>query len=128
MKRTAIVLFAVVVLAALAWAQTAQAPAEKPEAKQPAAATGKTLDGKQIFMAQGCTGCHSVSGAGITAKTKTGPDLSQVLASEPDDKKISAFLRREGEINGKKHMKAFTGTDEELGAVLAWLREQQKKS
>jgi hypothetical protein len=29
-------------------------------------------------------------------------------------------------VNGKKHIKPFTGTDEEMGALVAWLQQQKK--
>jgi hypothetical protein len=31
------------------------------------------------------------------------------------------------ELDGKKHAKAFTGSDEELGALIAWLQAQKTK-
>ena len=39
---------------------------------------------------------------------------------------LTKFLRKEAEINGKKHGKAFTGSDEELGALVAWIQAQKK--
>lgn len=96
----------------------------------PAAAQGaKVLDGKQIFMAQKCNLCHSVSPAGITATTKSdkmkGPDL--VGGAKRDAKLLNSYLRKTADINGKKHSKQFTGSDEELGALIAWLQKQEKK-
>jgi mono/diheme cytochrome c family protein len=87
------------------------------------------LDGKQIFLAQKCSLCHSVSSAGIERTVKSekvaGPDLTNTAAKE-DAGKLAKFLRKEGELNGKKHGKGFTGTDEELGAMIAWLQAQKK--
>lgn len=95
---------------------------------EPAAAA--TLDGKQIFLGQKCNLCHSVSSAGITATVKSeklkGPDLTG-LASKQDAHLLVDFLHKKAEINGKKHGKEFTGTDEELGALIAWLQKQEKK-
>jgi len=86
-------------------------------------------DGKQIFLAQKCSLCHSVSSAGIERTVKSekvaGPDLTNTAAKE-DAGKLAKFLRKEGELNGKKHGKGFTGTDEELGAMIAWLQAQKK--
>jgi mono/diheme cytochrome c family protein len=94
-----------------------------------AAAAPAKLDGKQIFLAQKCSLCHSVSSAGIERTVKSekvaGPDLTNTAAKE-DASKLVKFLRKEGELNGKKHGKAFTGTDEELGALIAWLQAQKK--
>ena len=89
----------------------------------------KVLDGKQIFLAQKCNLCHSVSPAGIEATTKSekmkGPDL--VGESKRDAKLLNDYLRKKAVINAKKHVKEFTGSDEEIGALIAWLQKQEKK-
>lgn len=96
-------------------------------AATPAAAQGAKLDGKAIFLAQKCNLCHSVSTAGIAATTKSekmkGPDLVNL---KHDAKLLNGYLRKTAEINGKKHVKGFTGSDEELGALMAWLQAQKK--
>jgi len=85
-----------------------------------------TLDGKQIFLDQKCNMCHTVSSAGITPTSKIkAPDLTGLAAKE-DAAWIGKFLRKEADKNGKKHIKPFTGSDEELGAVIAWLQKQTK--
>ena len=93
-----------------------------------AAQSAKVLDGKQIFLAQKCNLCHSVSTAGIEATTKSekmkGPDL--VGESKREAKLLNGYLRKSADINGKKHMKQFTGSDEEIGAMIAWLQAQKK--
>ena len=96
----------------------------------PAAAQApKVLDGKQIFLAQKCNLCHSIPPAGIVATTKSekmkGPDL--VGLSKKDATLLNGFLRKTADINGKKHGKQFTGSDEEIGALIAWLQKQEKK-
>ncbi len=110
-------LAAVLLLAVASWA-----PA-------PAAAQAK-LDGKAIFLAQKCTMCHDVSSAGITATTKSaavkGPDLAGAAAKR-DAKLLNDYLRKKADIDGKKHKKEFTGSDEEIGALIAWLQKQEKK-
>ncbi|HYN23171.1 MAG TPA: cytochrome c [Thermoanaerobaculia bacterium] len=97
-------------------------------AATPAAAQGGKLDGKAIFLAQKCNLCHSVSTAGIAATTKSekmkGPDLVNI---KHDAKLLNGFLRKTADVNGKKHVKGFTGSDEELGALMAWLQAQKKK-
>lgn len=89
----------------------------------------KVLDGKQIFLAQKCNLCHSVPPAGITATTKSekmkGPDLTGL--AKRDAKLLNGYLRKTADINDKKHIKQFTGSDEELGAMIAWLQKQEKK-
>jgi len=44
--------------------------------------TASTIDGSQVFVDAGCSGCHTLAAAGSTAQT--GPDLDAVL------KKMSA--------------------------------------
>ena len=94
------------------------------------AAEPSKLDGKQIFLAQKCNLCHTVSSAGIQATTKSeklkGPDLTG-LAPKEDAKLLNDYLRKKAEVHGKKHSKEFTGSDEEMGALIAWLQKQEKK-
>jgi mono/diheme cytochrome c family protein len=100
-----------------------------PGAAPAAAQAAKVLDGKQIFLAQKCNLCHSVSTAGIEATTKSekmkGPDL--VGESKREAKLLNGYLRKTADINSKKHAKQFTGSDEEIGALIAWLQKQEKK-
>jgi mono/diheme cytochrome c family protein len=92
----------------------------------PAAGQAK-LDGKAIFLAQKCNMCHSVSTAGIERTMKSekmaGPDLVNV---KEDAATLTKYLRKEADLKGKKHGKAFTGSDEELGAMVAWIQAQKK--
>jgi len=44
---------------------------------QPPAAQGDPAAGKQLFSAQGCSGCHTFAAAGATGQI--GPDLDKVL-------------------------------------------------
>jgi mono/diheme cytochrome c family protein len=94
-----------------------------------ASAAPAKLDGKAIFLAQKCNLCHSVSSADIERTMKSekvaGPDLTNTAAKE-DAAKLAKFLRKEDMLNGKKHGKAFTGSDEELGALIAWMQAQKK--
>lgn len=93
----------------------------------PAAAAQAALDGKAIFLAQKCNMCHSISPAGIehTMKSSKAPEL--VGLAKTDAKLLTGYLKKAADINGKKHVKAFTGSDEELAAVIAWLQKQEKK-
>ena len=91
-----------------------------------ARSAGAAPDGKQIFLDQKCNMCHTVSSAGITPTSKIkAPDLTG-LASKEDATWIGKFLRKEADKSGKKHIKPFTGSDEELGAMIAWLQKQTK--
>ena len=91
------------------------------------AAEPAKLDGKAIFQAQKCDMCHAVSSAGITPTGKIkAPDLAGKTA-KLDAAVLSKFLKKEEAIAGKKHIKPFTGTDEELSALIAWLQKQNAK-
>lgn len=93
------------------------------------AAAAKTLDGRELFVTQGCNTCHAVSTASIAAKMKgsKAPDLATVTTKR-ETQWLSDFLRQQQtDAGGKKHPKAFTGSDEQLGALLGWLEEQRKK-
>jgi mono/diheme cytochrome c family protein len=46
------------------------------------------------------------------------------LASKEDPAFLTKFLKKAADKNGKKHIKPFTGSDEELAAVVAWLQKQ----
>src|SRR5262245_16653802 len=91
-----------------------------------ARADAADLDGKKIFTDQKCNMCHAVSSAGITPTGKIkAPDLAG-LASKEDPAVLSKFLKKEGDLRGKKHIKPFTGSAEELSALVAWLQKQTK--
>ena len=83
-------------------------------------------DGKEIFLGQKCNMCHAVSSAGITATGKIkAPDLTDLAAKE-DPAWVGKFLKKQADKKGKKHIKPFTGSDEELSALVAWLQKQTK--
>ena len=54
-----------------------------------------------------------------------GPDLTN-LAAKQDAATLTKYLHKQVEINGKKHGKTFTGSDEDLAAVVSWLQQQKK--
>jgi mono/diheme cytochrome c family protein len=87
-------------------------------------------DGKTIFTANKCQACHSVTAAGVEAGPveegeEPGSDLSSV-GIERAAEWITAYLEKKEAINGKKHMKKFKGTPDDLKALSAWLAEQKK--
>lgn len=92
----------------------------------PAAGQPK-LDGKAIFLAQKCNMCHNVPPAGIERTMKSdkmaGPD---VVNLKVDAATLAKVLKKQADVNGKKHPKLFAGTDEELNALTAWLLAQKK--
>lgn len=90
------------------------------------AAPALAADGKAVFLDKKCNKCHTVSSASIekTSKLK-GPDLTTEAISG-DAKVLKAYLKKVETINGKKHGTAFTGSDEDLDAVIAWVLQQSK--
>jgi mono/diheme cytochrome c family protein len=92
-----------------------------------ASANAATPDGKEIFLGQKCNMCHAVSSAGITPTGKIkAPDLTGLAAKE-DPAWVGKFLKKEAaDKKGKKHIKPFTGSAEELSALVAWLQKQTK--
>lgn len=98
-------------------------------ASSPAPAMAGSMDGKAIFQAQKCNMCHSVSTAGIEAMTKSekmkGPDLVGI-AEQHDAAWVTQYLKKEVDLDGKKHFKKFTGSDEELKTLVDWILAQKK--
>ena len=82
------------------------------------------IDGKAVFEAEKCSLCHGVEAAGIQAKTTSdklkGPDLSGYKPEAGFD--VKAYLHKETEKDGAAHRREFKGTDEELQALLSWLK------
>ena len=82
------------------------------------------VDGKAVFEAEKCGLCHGIEAAGIQAKTTSdklkGPDLSGYTPEEGFD--VKAYLHKEVEKDGAAHRREFKGTDEELQALLRWLK------
>jgi cytochrome c551/c552 len=83
-------------------------------------------DGKAVFLDKKCNKCHTVSSASIAKTSKLkGPDLT----TEPikgDAKLLKGYLKKQEMINAKKHGTAFTGSDEDLDTVIAWVLQQNK--
>ena len=94
----------------------------------PAASEDNGAAGKTLFLNQKCNLCHSIPPAGIEAMTKSaaikGPDLVN-LSQKHDKAWIEKWLRLEETMNGKKHKKKFTGSDEELDTLVDWLLMQK---
>ena len=92
-------------------------------------APASAVDGKEVFLAQKCDTCHSVSTAGIAATTKSekmkGPDLVGVVQAH-ESTWVKDFVSKKVDKDGKKHAKEFKGTEEELAALVDWLAAQKK--
>jgi mono/diheme cytochrome c family protein len=89
--------------------------------------SASAVDGKEIFLAQKCNMCHSVSTAGIERTTKSEKMAAMDLINlDKDAATLTKYIKKETDLDGKKHGKAWTGTDEELGAVVTWILQQKK--
>lgn len=85
-------------------------------------------DGPDIFRAQKCTSCHSVTAAKIDRdadSTEDGKDLSTVGARH-DKRAIAKYLLKQETLGGEKHKKAFQGSTEDLKAIATWLESLKK--
>ncbi len=88
--------------------------------------------GAVIFEGQKCAKCHSVSSQGIerlgaapSGGGKLPPDLSGVGLRHTSEW-MQGWLKKEEEMNGKKHMKLFTGPDQDLKTLTSWLASLKK--
>lgn len=94
-----------------------------------AATPARAADGKELFLAQKCNLCHSISVAGIERTTKSekmaGPDLTGVVAEKGVDWALK-FLHKEVDLDGKKHGKELKLTPEETKTLIDWLAAQKK--
>lgn len=93
-------------------------------APTPTATAAGSGDGKAVFTAQNCAQCHSVSSAGITGKSKMGPDLAGV-GSRHSAASLRAILQQTEQVDGRKHPKKFSGSDADLQALVDWLAAQK---
>jgi cytochrome c551/c552 len=92
----------------------------------PVVANAADADGKAVFMDQKCDMCHDVSTVGITATTKSekikGPDLVNL---KQDAEWMAQYLKKEVDLEGKKHSKAYKGDDAALNAMVSWMLAQK---
>lgn len=83
----------------------------------------QAADGKAIFLDSKCNTCHSVDSQSIskTNDKMKAPDLSNAGAMVESADWLKKFLTREVKLHDKNHLKKFSGTDEELGALVDWI-------
>jgi cytochrome c551/c552 len=87
--------------------------------------------GKALFEQYKCNKCHAIESQGIARdgkppEGKQPPDLSDVGSKHKADW-IQKWLMKEEEQNGKKHIKKFSGSEDELKTVATWLAGLHKK-
>ncbi len=90
-----------------------------------------TSSGKSIFLDSKCDKCHTISSqsierSGATPPGKLPPDLSGVGLKHNADW-IKGWLLKEEELNGKKHLKKWSGSDDDLKTLCNWLASLKKK-
>jgi hypothetical protein len=82
--------------------------------------------GMRVFLSYKCDMCHTVWAAGIGSAPSPGPttedemDLSKVGETRTRSW-LSLYLLKKEAIEGAKHYKAFTGTEQEEDELVAWL-------
>ena len=84
--------------------------------------------GKKLFTDNKCNSCHSIQSQGIdkTMASSKAPDLSEV-GSTRDAQWISNYLEKKADIEGKKHVKGWTGSADDLKVLSDWLSTLKKK-
>jgi mono/diheme cytochrome c family protein len=92
-----------------------------------AMAKASHADGKSIFLANKCNSCHSISAQGVQVKKSDDddggtkpPDLSHVGKTQ-SAQWITGFLHKTETLKGKKHKKAWKGSDADLTTLANWL-------
>lgn len=83
--------------------------------------------GKSLFIANKCMNCHAIESQGIAragtpppAGAKQPPDLSAV-GEHHTSSWMQQWLMKEETMNGKKHLKKFGGSADELAVLTNWL-------
>lgn len=84
-------------------------------------------DGKTLFVENKCNSCHTISAQGVRKAKgdeeengKKPPDLSHV-GKEQNARWIKGYLMKTETLNGKKHKKAWKGSDADLTTLADWL-------
>ncbi len=79
-------------------------------------------DGKTIFTEAKCINCHSVDSQSIEAKKKTDKTVDLSKSGEKNDAAfIAKYMKKDAELNGKKHPVAFKGEDADFDVLTNWL-------
>ncbi|MBM2814199.1 MAG: hypothetical protein HW421_961 [Ignavibacteria bacterium] len=86
-------------------------------------------DGKTIFVDAKCNMCHFVNSQGIECKKKDtkAPELSAIGKEKIADY-FTKYLKKEVDIEGKKHPVSFKGDDADLATLTAWLESLKEEA
>jgi hypothetical protein len=78
--------------------------------------------GKDVFLNAKCNMCHSITSQSIEAKKKSDntPDLSNI-GSKAKANDLKTYLKKESELNEKKHPVAFRGEEGDFDVLVTWL-------
>lgn len=91
-------------------------------------AVSSAADGKALFLDSKCNMCHSIDSQGV-AKTSDkikAPDLSNAGGLVESADWLKSFLTKKVEKDGKKHLRAWKGSDADLDTVVKWLVSLKK--
>ena len=84
-------------------------------------------DAKDIFLAEKCQRCHSISSMNITnTGMKEASDLSAV-GSDHNEEWLIKFLNREETVKGKKHLKNLKTEGTDIEKLAKWLATLKAK-
>jgi len=72
--------------------------------------------GRQVYAEKQCSRCHMIGDEGA----KVGPNLTRVGFTR-DAEWLKRFLKDPKSVNPRSKMMAFEGTEQELGALAAFL-------
>lgn len=90
-------------------------------------ATANAQDGKAAFLENKCNVCHSVESQQIEKSSKmAGTDLSDAGNMVESADWLKGFLMKENELDSGKHKKTWSGSDEQLQAIITWLMGLKK--
>ena len=135
MRRVALIAILGALVAGCGGEETISPTAETVVGEQPQAQPqpqGNAAAGKQVFDSKGCGGCHTFQPAGSTGTT--GPDLDNLAsfaekAGQPVEEFTSESITDPGAYVEQGFpegvMPAWSGTDQELSDLVAFLTQQQ---
>jgi cytochrome c551/c552 len=91
-------------------------------------AVSSAADGKKLFVDTKCNLCHSIDSQGVTKTSDKikAPDLSNAGGMVESADWLKSFLTKKVDKDGKKHLREWKGTDEDLDTVVQWLVSLKK--
>ncbi len=105
------------------------------------AAPAAAEEGRDKFLQQRCNLCHGIATDGVEKlgsspavaddpfgeeDASNGPPDLSLVGDRHQSEWIVAFLRKEVDLDGRKHPMGFTGTEAELDSIVAYLSELGK--